>query len=485
MHDLQDEELFRTQAFIGGEWQDTANTFSVDDPGKNEPLTVVADCGEDEARAAIDAAEKAQPEWAARPADERCAILAELHRLMGEHEADLARILTLEHGKPLEQAKGEIRYAASFMKWFAEEGRRAYGSTIPSKDRDKRLVVIRQPIGIGVGITPWNFPSAMITRKLAPALAVGCAFALKPAQLTPLSALALAELARRAGVPKGVFSVIPGSSAKTISGPWLEDPRVRKLSFTGSTGVGQKLYEASGQTLKRISLELGGNAPFVVFDDADLDAAVEGIMVAKFRNAGQSCVAANRFLFQASIHDELVKRLKKRIEKDMVVGYGLEKGVTLGPLIDEDAVSKVERLVAQATEAGAKVITGGERHEAGANFFQPTLLTDVDPSMDLTCEEIFGPVISVMRFEDEAEAIRMANDTPFGLASYFYARDLGRVWRVAEGIESGMVGVNTGLVSNAAAPFGGVKYSGQGREGSRYGIEDWTELKYIAMGGLD
>ena len=409
-------------------------------------------------------------------------IRPELHQLIRDNEEDLAKILTLEHGKPLDQARGEIRYANSFVKWFAEEGRRAYGDLIPSADAAKRLLVFRQPVGITVGITPWNFPSAMITRKLAPALAVGCTFALKPAQKTPLSALALAALCERAGVPAGVVSVIPSSSASAISKPWLEDFRVRKLSFTGSTEIGKKLYEGAGETIKKISLELGGNAPFLVFDDADIDAAVDGIMKAKFRNAGQSCVAANRFIVSKAIHDELVEKLKKRIEDEVVVGYGFDEGVTLGPLIDEVAVSKVERLVGQATDAGAEVVVGGKRHDAGLNYFQPTLMTGVDPKMDLTCEEIFGPVIPVMSFEDESEAIRMANDTPFGLASYFYSQDLARVWRVSEALEYGMVGVNTGLVSNAAAPFGGIKASGQGREGSRYGLEDWTELHTTITG---
>ncbi|MAQ18077.1 MAG: succinate-semialdehyde dehydrogenase (NADP(+)) [Sandaracinus sp.] len=484
MPELADPSLMRTQAFVAGEWRDADETIPIVDPGKNEPFTEVASCTAAEAEEAIDAAEKVLPEWQEKTAEDRCAILAELHQLIRDNEEDLAKILTLEHGKPLDQARGEIRYANSFVKWFAEEGRRAYGDLIPSADAAKRLLVFRQPVGITVGITPWNFPSAMITRKLAPALAVGCTFALKPAQKTPLSALALAALCERAGVPAGVVSVIPSSSASAISKPWLEDFRVRKLSFTGSTEIGKKLYEGAGETIKKISLELGGNAPFLVFDDADIDAAVDGIMKAKFRNAGQSCVAANRFIVSKAIHDELVEKLKKRIEDEVVVGYGFDEGVTLGPLIDEVAVSKVERLVGQATDAGAEVVVGGKRHDAGLNYFQPTLMTGVDPKMDLTCEEIFGPVIPVMSFEDESEAIRMANDTPFGLASYFYSQDLARVWRVSEALEYGMVGVNTGLVSNAAAPFGGIKASGQGREGSRYGLEDWTELKYVAMGGL-
>ena len=485
MPELADPSLLRTQAFIAGVWTETDATVEVVDPGTGETIAEVASCTESHAIKAIDAAEEALPDWRARTADDRSAILAELYRLMGQHEDDLAKILTLEHGKPLSQARGEIQYAASFVKWFAEEGRRAYGDLIPSSDVTQRLLVFRQPIGITAGITPWNFPSAMITRKLAPALAVGCTFALKPAQKTPLSALALAELCQRAGVPDGVLSVVPSGSAKTISQPWLEDFRVRKLSFTGSTEVGKKLYEGAGETLKKLSLELGGNAPFIVFEDADLDAALDGIMTAKFRNAGQSCVAANRFFVSSAIHDELVSRLKKRIEDEIVVGYGMDEGVTLGPLIDEDAVSKVERLIAQARAAGAEVVTGGKRHEAGENFFQPTVLTGVDSSMDLTCEEIFGPVISIIPFEEESEAILMANDTPFGLASYFYSSDLARVWRVSEALAYGMVGVNTGLVSNAAAPFGGIKASGQGREGSRHGLDDWTELKYVAMGGIE
>ena len=484
MDGLKDDALLQTKAFIGGQWRDTGETLVVEDPGRAEPLAEVASGGAEHAAEAIDAAEAALPEWRAKTADERCAVLHELHRLMGEHQADLAHILTREHGKPLEEAKGEVRYAATFVKWFAEEGRRSYGDTIPSSNPDQRLVVFRQGVGMTVGITPWNFPSAMITRKLAPALAAGCTFALKPAQSTPLSALALALLCERAGVPKGVLSVIPSDDAAAVSEPWLADARVRKLSFTGSTGVGKMLAEKSASTLKRLSLELGGNAPFLVFDDADLDAAVDGLMVAKFRNAGQSCVAANRVLVQRSVHDAFVEKLKARIEAEVRPGYGLEEGSTLGPLIDENAVSKVKRLLGEATDAGAEIVLGGERHDAGPRFFEPTLVTGVTPSMTLTSEEIFGPVVSVLTFEDESEAIQMANDTPFGLASYFYARDVGRVWRVSEGLEYGMVGVNTGLVSNAAAPFGGIKESGQGREGSRYGLEDWTELKYVAMGGV-
>ncbi len=484
MDGLKDDTLLQTKAFIGGEWRDTGETLVVEDPGRAEPLAEVASAGSEHATEAIDAAEAALPSWQATTADERCAILHELHRLMGEHQDDLARILTREHGKPLNQAQGEIRYAASFVKWFAEEGRRSYGDTIPSANPDQRLVVFRQGVGITVGITPWNFPCAMVTRKLAPALATGCTFALKPAQSTPLSALALAGLCERAGVPKGVLSVIPGSSARAISEPWLDDGRVRKLSFTGSTEIGKKLAEGSAGTLKRLSLELGGNAPFLVFDDADIDAAVDGLMVAKFRNAGQSCVAANRVLVQRSVHDEFVEKLRARIEAEVRPGYGLDEDSTLGPLIDEDAVSKVTRLLGEATDAGAEIVLGGGVHEAGPRFFEPTLVTDVTPQMTMAREEIFGPVVSVLTFDEESDAIRMANDTPFGLASYFYARDLGRVWRVAEGLEYGMVGVNTGLVSNAAAPFGGIKESGQGREGSRHGLEDWTELKYVAMGGI-
>jgi succinate-semialdehyde dehydrogenase/glutarate-semialdehyde dehydrogenase len=484
MDGLRDDDLLRRQAFIGGQWRDTGATFTVEDPGRGEPLAEIASCGSSHARAAIDEAEGALPSWRATTADERGAILFELHRLMGEHEADLARILTMEHGKPLAQAEGEIRYAASFVKWFAEEGRRSYGDTIPSAKKDQRLLVFRQGVGITVGITPWNFPSAMITRKLAPALAAGCTFALKPAQSTPLSALALAVLAERAGVPQGVLSVIPGDDARAISEPWLSDGRVRKLSFTGSTPVGKKLTEGSAGTLKRLSLELGGNAPFLVFDDADLDAAVDGLMVAKFRNAGQSCVAANRVLVQSSVHERFVQKLKERIEAEVRPGYGLEEGSTLGPLIDDEAVSKVRRLIEDAVDHGAEVMLGGGTHEAGARFFEPTVVTGVTQAMAIAREEIFGPVVSVLTFEQESDAIRMANDTPFGLASYFYARDLGRVWRVSEGLEYGMVGVNTGLVSNAAAPFGGIKESGQGREGSRYGLDDWTELKYVAMGGI-
>ena len=482
--DLNDSKLLKTQAFVGGKWVGTSSTFTVEDPGKAEALVEVASAGAKEAKSAVDAAEEAFGDWSRRSPEERGGILHALYELMGEHEDDLAKLLTLEHGKPLEQARGEIQYAASFVKWFSAEARRTYGDLIPSSDRSKRILVLREPVGVAAGITPWNFPSAMVTRKLAPALAVGCCFVLKPASQTPLSALALAELGQRAGIPEGVFSVIPTDDSTAIGKCWMDDFRVRKLSFTGSTGIGKKLYEGCAETLKKLSLELGGNAPLLVFEDADLEAATEAVMVAKFRNAGQSCVAANRFYFHEDIHDELVERIAAKMREEIQVGYGLDEGVTLGPLINDDAVSKVERLVASALEGGAKVVAGGRRHSAGDHFYEPTLITNVTSTMDLTCEEIFGPVISVLKFSDESEAIRMANDTPFGLASYMFSQNHARVWRVSEALEYGMVGVNTGLVSDAAAPFGGIKASGLGREGSRYGIDDWTHLKYVAMGGL-
>lgn len=482
-HALKDEGLWKTRCYIGGEWIAGDEPVEVRDPGKDEALAEVAGGGEKLAANAVDAASDALADWSGRTAEERGAILRKLADAMGEHEDDLGRILTLEHGKPLEEAKGEVRYAASFVSFFAGEATRVYGETIPSSDRDKRLVVFRQPVGVGAGITPWNFPSAMITRKLAPALAVGCTFVLKPSKSTPLSALALAELGERAGIPKGVFNVVVGPSSSEVSQPWLDDARVRKLSFTGSTEVGKKLYEACAGTVKKLSLELGGNAPFLVFDDADLDAAVDGCMKAKFRNAGQSCVAANRILVHSKVHDAFVEKLMAKI-KALRAGYGLDADSEVGPLIDQDAVDKVKELLADAKKSGAEVLAGGSELDRKGFFFAPSLVSDVEPSMRIAREEIFGPIASVLRFDDEDEGVAMANDVPFGLASYFYARDLGRVWRVSEALEYGMVGVNTGMISDASAPFGGIKESGLGREGSRHGIDDWTELKYVAMAGI-
>lgn len=476
-------ELLHEDAFIDGRWVTTAERFEVRDPATGEVVARVSRCGPEDTRRAVDAAERALPGWAGLPAARRAAALHRLVERMATHEDELARLLTREQGKPLAEARGELRYGASFITFFAEEARRLYGETIPSPRADSRLLVLRQPIGVGAAITPWNFPSAMIARKLGAALAAGCTLVVKPAEATPLSALALAALAEDAGIPAGVFNVVTGAAedAPAIGQVLCDDPRVRALSFTGSTEVGKLLLRQCAATVKRVSLELGGNAPFLVFDDADLEAAVEGCMTAKFRNAGQTCVAANRIFVQRGVHDAFVERLGARIA-ELRVGPGLEEGVSIGPLIDEEALAKVEAHVADAQEKGAKVRVGGRRHALGRTFFEPTLLEGVSPEMRLAQEETFGPVAGVMAFDTEEEALRLANDTPSGLAAYFYARDVGRVWRVSEGLEYGMVGVNTGLVSTAEAPFGGVKESGLGREGSRHGVDEWTELKYVCVG---
>lgn len=479
---LEDPALLKSSSYVNGEWADGSASVDVEDPGKGEVFASVSG-GPELASAAVDAAANAQPAWAARSAAERGSILRALADQMTRHEDDLARLLTREHGKPLEEAKGEIRYAKSFVSFYAEEATRLYGESIPSGDPDRRLLTFRQPIGVGAGITPWNFPSAMITRKLAPALAVGCAFVLKPSKSTPLSALALAELGERAGIPRGVFNVVVGPSSSEIAGPWLEDARVRKLSFTGSTSVGKSLYESCAATVKKLSLELGGNAPFLVFDDADLDAAIDGCMKAKFRNGGQSCVAANRILVQSKVHDAFVEKLRAAVS-ELRPGYGFDADSTLGPLIDSGARDDVAALVTSAKAQGAEVVSGGSAIDRPGHFYEPTLVTGVRAEMDIATQEIFGPVASVLRFDDDAEGVAMANDVPYGLASYLYTRDLGRAWRISEALEYGMVGVNTGMVSNAAAPFGGIKQSGLGREGSHHGLDDWTELKYVAMAGL-
>ena len=478
---LKDRNLFRQQCYVEGAWldADSGKTLPVTNPATGEVLGTVPNMGAAETRRAIEAANAAWPAWRAKTAKERSAILRKWAELMMANQEDLAIIMTAEQGKPLTESRGEIAYAASFIEWFAEEARRVYGDTIPGHLPDKRIVVIKQPVGVCAAITPWNFPAAMITRKVGPALAAGCTMVSKPASATPFSALALAELAARAGVPKGVFSVVTGS-AKAVGGEMTSNPLVRKLTFTGSTEIGQVLLEQCARTVKKTSMELGGNAPFIVFDDADLDAAADGAIASKYRNAGQTCVCANRILVQDKVYDAFATKLGERVAK-FKIGNGLEPGVTIGPLIDEAAVKKVEEHVSDAVAKGAKVVTGGKRHALGGLFFEPTILANVNPSMKVTKEETFGPVAPLFRFKDEAEAIRMANDTEFGLAAYFYARDLARVWRVAEGIESGIVGINTGLISTAEAPFGGVKESGLGREGSKYGIEDYLEVKYLCM----
>jgi succinate-semialdehyde dehydrogenase/glutarate-semialdehyde dehydrogenase len=484
MLNLKDPGLLRQACYIDGHWvaADSGEHFPVTDPADGRVIASVPRAGAAETERAIAAAEKALPAWRARTAAERARILRRWYELMLAHQDDLALIMTAEQGKPLPEAKGEIAYAAAYLEWFAEEAKRAYGDVIPSPFADRRIVVTKEPVGVCAAITPWNFPSAMITRKAGPALAAGCTMILKPAEQTPLSALALAELAERAGVPAGVFSVVTGD-ARAIGGVLTASPVVRKLTFTGSTEVGRLLMQQCAPTIKKLSLELGGNAPFIVFDDADLDAAVAGAMASKYRNAGQTCVCSNRFLVQEGVYEAFADKLATAVAA-LKVGKGTEDGVTQGPLIDEAAIAKVESLVADAVGKGAQVLTGGARHELGGTWFQPTILADVTPEMAVAKEEIFGPVAPLFRFRTEEEAVAMANDTEFGLAAYFYARDIGRVWRVSGQLEYGMVGINTGLISTEVAPFGGVKNSGLGREGSHHGLDEYMELKYLSMGGL-
>ncbi|WP_290904082.1 NAD-dependent succinate-semialdehyde dehydrogenase [Aquabacterium sp.] len=486
---LQDPTLLKTQALIDGQWVDAAQHFDVTDPATGTVLAQVANLGAAEAEAAIAAANRAWPAWRALPAKARSAILMKWFHLLHQHADDLARIMTAEQGKPLAEAKGEVGYGASFLEWFAEEGRRIYGETVPSTDPSKRFLVLKQAVGVCAAITPWNFPIAMITRKVAPALAAGCPVVIKPAEATPLSALAVAELAQRAGMPPGVLNVITADADRSIDvGKALcASDVVRHLSFTGSTEVGRILMKQCAPTVKKLSLELGGNAPFIVFDDADLDAAVEGALVSKYRNAGQTCVCANRLYAQAGIYERFVEKLTAKVA-EMRVGNGFEAGVVQGPLIDDQALAKVEELLGDALAKGAQVRTGGQRAVVPGGqgaFFQPTVLSGVNASMRVAREEIFGPVAPVFKFDTEAEAIALANDTEFGLASYFFSRDIGRIWRVSEGLEYGMVGVNTGVISTCEVPFGGVKQSGLGREGARQGIEDYVEAKYVCLGGLD
>ena len=477
--------FLRQQAYIGGEWIDAGSgkTFAVSNPATGELLAQVADCGVADAQRAIDAAKKAQPDWAAKTAKERAAILKRWFDLMMANQDELGALLTAEQGKPLAEAKGEIAYGASFIEWFAEEGKRVYGDVIPTYAKDRRILVLKQPIGVCASITPWNFPNAMIARKVAPALAAGCALVARPSELTPLSALAMAELAHRAGVPAGVFSVVPGLDAAGVGKLFCDSPQISKITFTGSTGVGRILLRQSADTIKKCSMELGGNAPFIVFDDADLDEAVKGAIASKYRNAGQTCVCANRFLVQDGIHDAFAEKFAESV-KTLNVGNGMEDGVTVGPLIEPKAIDKVERHIKDAVEKGARIVTGGKRHELGGTFFEPTVLADATPDMTIFREETFGPVAPLFRFKTEEEAIRLANDTEFGLAAYFYTKDVGRVFRVGEALEYGLVGANAGVISTEVAPFGGVKQSGLGREGSKYGIEDYLEIKYLAIGGL-
>lgn len=479
---LNDPTLFRQQAFIQGKWCDAESkkTIEVTNPANAQLLGTVPKMGANETRTAIEAANQALPAWRALTAKERATILRRWFDLMMANQDDLAKLMTLEQGKPLAEAKGEIAYAASFIEWFAEEGKRIYGDTIPGHQADKRLIVIKQPIGVTAAITPWNFPAAMITRKAGPALAAGCTMVLKPASQTPFSALALAKLAQRAGIPDGVFNVVTGSASE-VGNELTGNPLVRKLSFTGSTEIGRQLMQQCAKDIKKVSLELGGNAPFIVFDDADLDKAVEGALASKFRNAGQTCVCANRLYVQDGVYDAFAKKLQAAVEK-LTLGDGLAQGVTTGPLIDEKAVAKVKEHIEDALSKGARIITGGQPHELGGNFFQPTILVDVPASAKVAKEETFGPLAPLFRFKDEADVVAQANDTEFGLAAYFYARDLSRVFRVGEVLEYGIVGINTGIISNEVAPFGGIKASGLGREGSKYGIEDYLEIKYMCIG---
>jgi len=482
---LKDPSLLRMQCYIDGKWAgaDDGATRPVVNPATGATIGTVPICGAAETRRAIEAAGRAWPAWRDMLAKDRCAVVRKWYDLILQHADDLALILTTEQGKPLAEAKAEIAIGAAYVEWFAEEGKRIYGDVIPTIGSDRRLVVVKQAVGVCAAITPWNFPHSMITRKVAPALAAGCTVVSKPAEATPYSALALAELAHRAGFPPGVFSVVIGKASQ-IGGEMCANPTVRKLSFTGSTEVGRKLMAQVAPTIKKLSLELGGNAPFIVFDDADLDAAAEGAIVSKYRNAGQTCVCANRLFVQDKVYDAFAAKLAERVGK-FKVGNGVEAGVTQGPLINQDAVAKAEDHVADATKHGAKVMMGGKRHALGGNFYEPTLLTGVTPSMKIFREETFGPVAPLIAFRDDAEVTELANRTEYGLAAYFYSRDIGRVWRVAEALEYGMVGVNTGLITTEVAPFGGMKQSGLGREGSKYGIDEFVEVKYICMGGVD
>ena len=482
---LDDMTLLRTDAFIDGEWvaADNGETTPIVNPANGQVIAEVARCGQAEARRAIEAAERAHAQWRRHTAKERSRALRRWFDLMMQHQEDLARIMTAEQGKPLNESRGEIAYGANFIEWFAEEAKRVYGDTIPAPANDKRIVTIKQPVGVVACITPWNFPNAMLTRKIGPALATGCTVVCKPANSTPLSALAIAELSVRAGIPAGVINILAGRTAE-IGEEFTSNPVVRKLTFTGSTEVGKTLIQQCAATVKRTSMELGGNAPFIVFDDADLEAAVQGAVISKYRNAGQTCVCANRFLVQAGIYDAFAERLAAAV-REFKVGDGMQEGTTIGPLIDLDAANAVLAMVDEAVTNGAQAIVGGKRAANGGCFVEPTVLTDVVPKMRVFREEIFGPVAPLIRFETEQEAIELANDTEFGLAAYFYSRDIGRVWRVAEGVDYGIVGINEGLISNEAAPFGGMKQSGNGREGSKYGMDEYLEIKYLCMGGIE
>ena len=480
---LKDEKLLRRDSYIDGAWVGAPSRFKVDDPATGEVLAEVADLTEVETRKAIERAHAALPAWAAKTGKERAAILRKWFELIMGAQEDLAVIMTAEQGKPLSETRGEVSYGASFIEWFAEEAKRVYGDVIPTNAHGRRIIVLKQPIGVVGAITPWNFPNAMITRKVAPAIAAGCPVVIKPPSETPLSALALAELAERAGIPKGVFNIVTSTRSAKVGLELTTNPLVKKFSFTGSTEVGKLLMKQCASTVKKVSLELGGNAPFIVFDDADLDAAADGAIVSKYRNMGQTCVCANRILVQNDVYDAFGEKFAARVAK-LKVGNGFEDGVLQGPLITQKAVEKVEHLLKDAVSHGAKITLGGKRHKLGGTFFEPTVVKDVTQDMQIAQTEIFGPVATLFRFKDDAEAIRISNDTPFGLAAYFYARDVGRVMRVAEALDYGIISINEGLISTEVAPFGGVKESGIGREGSKYGIEDYLEIKYLALGGL-
>jgi len=477
--------LIKNGSYINGKWHETGDaTFDVKNPADGSVVKTLVDASDKDLDDAIAAAEAALPAWSAKTATERAIILRRWYDLIMKNQEELAHIMTMEQGKPLAEARGEIAYGASYVEWFAEEAKRIYGDTIPAPAGDKRIVVIKQPVGVVATVTPWNFPSSMITRKVAPALAAGCTVLSKPAKETPLSAIALAVLAEQAGIPAGVFNMVVTTRSREVGVTICEDERIAKMSFTGSTGVGARLLSQCAGTIKKASMELGGNAPFIVFDDADIDAAVEGAVASKYRNAGQTCVCTNRILVQEGIKDEFIKKFTAKV-KELKLGVGTDESVDIGPVVNVPAVEAIEGLIAAAVEAGAKIITGGKRSDLGACFFEPTILSDVTMDMKVAYKEIFGPIAPIITFKDEAEALAIANDTVFGLAAYFYTRDIGRIWRVAEALEFGMVGINEGLISNPMAPFGGVKQSGLGREGSKYGIGEYLEIKYLCMGGLD
>ena len=483
MQQIKDQQLVKHFSYINGSWHSSVGNIEVTNPATGEVIAKVSNAGIEKTQLAVKAAKNAFKAWSAKSANERAKLMRNWFDLMMAHQDDLGRILTLEQGKPLAEAKGEIAYGAAFLEWFSEEAKRVYGDTIPAPSQDKRIVVIKQPIGVVAAITPWNFPNAMIARKAAAALAAGCTFVVRPATQTPLSALAMAELAERAGIPAGVFNVVVGDDARGIGEVLTQHPDIAKFTFTGSTAVGKSLISQCATTVKKVSMELGGNAPFIVFDDADIDAAVAGAMVSKYRNAGQTCVCTNRIFVQSGVLAKFTEKFVTAV-KALQVGNGVDEGVTIGPMISASAVADVAKLVDDSIAAGAKVVLGGKQGQ-GENFYQPTILTDVTNTMPIAFNEIFGPVSPIIAFDNEDEVLAMANATEFGLAAYFYARDIGRIWRVAEGLEYGMVGINEGLISNAAAPFGGVKQSGNGREGSKYGLDDYLEIKYLCMGGLD